>query len=304
MEVSLMKHWIALVVALALTPSLSLAAADQWRFAPEKLPVYLRDRGQDVIPTSMFGTYVKPGELLIYPFFEHYKDGNFEYSPQELGHGLDADFRGTYEANEALIFLGYGLTRTLSLEFEAAAIQAELERSPDDTTTVPEEVNERGLGDVQTQLNWLWHRETSSRPAAYSYFEVVFPLQKDRVLTGTSDWEFKLGTGVIRGSKWGTFSARAAVEYDRSEEAVELGEIALEYLKRLSPMWRLYTGLEGAQDEWELITELQLFLGNYVFVKLNSAVGLTSKATDWAPELGIVFRVPLAVKRFQSDATH
>jgi hypothetical protein len=33
-------------------------------------PTYLEDRGTG-IPTSMFGTYVRRGELLVYPFFEY-----------------------------------------------------------------------------------------------------------------------------------------------------------------------------------------------------------------------------------------
>jgi hypothetical protein len=282
-----------------MSPSLS-ARADDWRFAPEKLPVHLRDRGRDVIPTSMFGTYVQPGELLVYPFFEYYKDSDAEYSPQELGFGADVDYRGTYEANEALLFLGYGLTHTISVELEAAVIEADLDRSAADTTGGPAEINERGLGDVQTQINWLWLRETSGWPAAFSYFEVVYPLQKDRLIIGTSDWEFKLGAGVIRGSRWGQVTFRAAVEWDQAEEAAELGEVALEYLKRLSPVWRIYAGLEGTQDEWELITEAQIHVSNYLFIVLNSAFGITSKATDWAPEVGVMFRIPLAVKRFQT----
>ena len=47
--------------------------------AQEKdLPVYLRDRGTGV-STSMFGTYIRQGELLFYPFFEYYLDKNMEY---------------------------------------------------------------------------------------------------------------------------------------------------------------------------------------------------------------------------------
>ena len=60
-----------------------------------------RDRGTG-IPTSMFGTYVQPRELLVYPFFEYYRDANAEYSPNELGYGLDQDYRGRYWANERL----------------------------------------------------------------------------------------------------------------------------------------------------------------------------------------------------------
>ncbi len=81
---------------------------------------------------------------------------------------------------------------------------------------------------------------------------------------------------------------RAAFEYSKAEEKFETGEVALEYLKRLSDKWRIYLGVEGAQDEVELITEAQLHLSERVFLKLNNAFGLTSKATDWAPEIGIM----------------
>ena len=37
-----------------------------------------RNRGEG-LPTSMFGTFIRRGELLVYPFFEHYRDRNFEY---------------------------------------------------------------------------------------------------------------------------------------------------------------------------------------------------------------------------------
>lgn len=39
----------------------------------EDLPFYLKDRGTG-IPTSMFGTYVRKEEVLVYPFYEYYYD--------------------------------------------------------------------------------------------------------------------------------------------------------------------------------------------------------------------------------------
>lgn len=298
--------WVSLVALFAvLLPTLPYpahAGSNDWRYNPDALPYYLRDRGRDAIPTSMFGTYVNPGELLVYPFFEFYGDNNYEYSPNELGYGVDMDYRGDYEASEGLIFLGYGLTRSLCLEVEAAVITAELEPSPDDPATPAGAIQESGLGDVQTQLNWLFMRETESRPAAFSFLEVVYPLQKSRVLIGTSEWEFKLGAGLIRGFHWGTMMVRAAAEYNQSESAVELGEIAASYLKRLSPNFRVYFGVEGTQDEWELIPELQIFASKYFFFKLNSAVGLSSKATGWAPEVGVMFTLPIAEKFFKSPS--
>jgi hypothetical protein len=110
------------------------------------------------------------------------------------------------------------------------------------------------------------------------------------VLIGTPDWEFKLGAGVVRGFSFGTMTFRLAGEYELEEEVFELGEYALEYLNRLSPQWRIYLGLEGNQDELEFIPEAQWHIRtDKIVVKLNSAVGVTSKATDWAPEVGVVF---------------
>ncbi len=284
-----MKILSAVLLALMLTPAICVGDPGVGRDWADPARPYLRDRGPGN-PTSMFGTYVEEGELLVYPFFEYYYDQDAEYSPDELGYGLDVDFRGRHRASEGLIFLGYGLPIGISIELEVAVIHATQYKSADDTTGMPEKLTESGLGDTQTQINWSWLRESKGRPELFSYLEVVYPLQKDKVLIGTSDWEFKFGTGLIRGFSFGTLSFRTAVEYDRSEDAFEAGELAVEYLRRLSPSWRIYLGVEGAQDEWELIPEAQWHLSDRMFVKLNSAVGLTSKATDWAPEVGVMVR--------------
>jgi hypothetical protein len=255
-------------------------------------PVYLEDRGTG-IPTSMFGTYIRKGELLIYPFFEFYLNKDEEYSPAELGYTLDEDYRGKYQAYEGLVFVGYGITDWLAIEMEAAVIQSTLETSSDDPTNTPDKIEESGLGDVEGQLRLRWAKESESRPEIFSYFETVIPTQKDKVLIGTPDWEFKLGSGVIKGFSWGTMTLRIAAEYSMEESKLELGEYAIEYLKRLTPMWRIYVGVEGTQDEVELITEARLHIMDAIFVKLNNAVGLTSKASDWAPEIGIMFSFPV-----------
>jgi hypothetical protein len=248
-----------------------------------------RDRGTGV-PISMFGTYVNRGELIIYPFFEYYRDSDAEYSPNEFGFGIDVDFRGRYRASEGLIFVGYGISDRLAVEIEGAIINARLEKASADTSAMPALIEESGLGDVEGQLRWRWSRETDRRPELFSYFETVFPLQKNRVLIGTQAWEFKLGTGLVRGFRWGTMTLRAAVEYDGAERSAALGEYALEYLKRISPAFLVFAGVEGSEDEVEGITELQLSLRQNVVLKLNNAIGLTSKAADWAPEIGVMFR--------------
>jgi hypothetical protein len=71
-----------------------------------------------------------------------------------------------------------------------------------------------------------------------------------------------------------------------------VGEYAVEYLKRLSPAWRVYAGIEGTQDELSLLGEIQWHFGRHAFLRVNNGVGLTSKATDWAPEIGVVLTFP------------
>jgi len=251
-------------------------------------PPHLRDRGTGVA-TSMFGTYVRNGEWLFYPFMEYYRDQDLEYAPSELGAAGDADYRGRYRAHESLFFVSHGLTDNLAFEIEVAHIHATLYKSPSDTSTLPSTITESGLGDVEGQIRWRWRQETDRRPELFSYGEVVVPHHADRPLTGTADWELKAGSGVTRGFHWGTLTARAALEYDAaSTSPFDLGEYAIEYLKRLSPRWRVYAGIEGTTDELELITEAQLHVSPHVFIRLNSGFGMTSKATDWSPEIGVV----------------
>lgn len=202
-------------------------------------------------------------------------------------------FAGRFRAREALFFVGYGLTENLAFEIEAAAIHASLDKSPTDASAMPARLTESGLGDVEGQLRWRWRKETAARPEVFSYTEVVIPHHGDQALIGTKDVELKFGTGLVRGFAWGTLTARAAVEYAAgSSSKFDIGEYAVEYLRRLSPAWRVYLGVEGTQDELSLLAEAQWHFSRNVFLRFNNGVGLTSKATDWAPEVGIVFSVP------------
>lgn len=255
----------------------------------EDLPAYLNDRGPG-IRTSIFGTYVRSGELLVSPFAEYYLDDDFEYKPEEFGYELDEDFFGKYRATEALLFLAYGITDRLAIEFEAAVIDATLTRSPDDPSAMPRKLSESGLGDVQAQLDFTVWKETATRPELFSFVEVVFPTNEDKLLIGTGDYEVKAGAGVTRGFSWGTVTTRAALAYSQEDGGkVDPGEYAIEYLKRLSPKWRVYAGIEGNQDEVELLTEIQWHVNDRTYLRFNNGFGLTKKATDWAPDVGVVF---------------
>ena len=259
-------------------------------YAQDELPYHLHDRGTGQ-PTSMFGTYIDKNELIIYPFFEYYHDRNAEYAPNEFGGQSDTDLRGKYSGKEALLFFGYGITDRLAIELEAAYIDARFERSQDDPEVPGGIIEESGIGDVEGQIRWRWNKETAKRPEFFSYFETVFPLQKEKQLIGTQEWELKLGSGLVKGFTWGTMTVRLAMEYNTAEKVFEAGEFAVEYLKRVSSFFRFYVGVEGSQDEVEFITDLQFHLNRHIFIRVNNAFGVTSKATDYAPEVGVLFKL-------------
>ena len=247
------------------------------------------DRGPGV-PTSMFGTYVRRGELLIYPFFEYYRANRYEYKPSDFGATGDLDHHGKLRTSELLLFGSYGITDNVAVEWEAAGVRASLAKAPDDPSLLAARTTEAGLGDVEGQIRWRWKRETDHRPELFSYAEMVIPHHHDRPLTGTGGVELKFGTGMIRGFAHGTLTVRGAVEYAAdSTSHFDYGEYAVEYLKRLGPHWRVFVAVEGKQDEASAIVEAQLHLTPNVFLRLNSGQGLTKKSTNWAPEVGVVF---------------
>ena len=173
-------------------------------------PPFLRDRGPG-LPISMFGTYIRRGDLIVYPFLEWYVDRDFEYKPSEFGAAGDVDFRGNYRAQEGLVLVAYGLTENVAIEVEMAVIRASFRKAADDASAVAPSIKESGLGDVEGQVRWRWRPETADRPELFSYAELVVPHAKDRVLTGTAGWEAKFGTGAIRGFRWGTLTLRGGV---------------------------------------------------------------------------------------------
>ena len=252
------------------------------------LSPWLADRGRGMA-TSQFGTYVRPGEWLFYTFYEYTRTTGFEYSPEELGFTGKEEHFGTVKENEELVFVSHGISDRLMFEFEGALHSDATFRKPsDDLSNLPATFKDSGLGDVEGQLRWRWSEESAHRPEFFSFFEAVLPLQKDKALIGTQDWEFALGFAAIKGFRWGTLTARASVGY--SESQVEMGDYAVEYLKRLSPRWRILAAVEGEQtDEVAAIVEGQVRLGRHVLLKLNSGFGLTRKAPDVAPEVGLLF---------------
>jgi hypothetical protein len=94
----------------------------------------------------------------------------------------------------------------------------------------------------------------------------------------------------VRGYGWGSLNGRVAIKYDAEDGQVEAGEYAIEYLRRTSPRWRWVAALEGEDDELSLIGEAQMTLApGRAVLKLNCGFGVTEKAPDVAPEVGVLF---------------
>jgi hypothetical protein len=260
---------------------------------PVSLPAHLQDRGTGIV-TSSLGTYVREGELLVIPLAAYGRDSNIEYDPNEFGYGSPTEFLGHYETSELVVRLAYGLNDRLALEFEAAGAQASLKTSPDDNTGMPDRLEESGLGNVEARVNWQLLPEQGNRPEVFTYATVSFPHDRAKPLTGTPDWFFTTGIGVIRGFDWGTVTVRSSVEFDLASQSVgDWGDTAIEYLKRLSPAWSLAGELLLRQgDEGLFVAEVQWEPSPNVAVKLTNAQGITSNGLDWVPQLAVVFRFP------------
>ncbi len=248
---------------------------------------FFRDRG-DGIQTSLFGTYIEKKDFIIYPFYEYYIEKDTEYNPGKLGYNLNQTQQGKFSAHEELVYLAYGINDWLMFEVEASIIQAKLEKSSTDLSIMPSSFKESGIENIEGQFRWRYNRESSRRPEVYSYFLTVIPTQGNNKIIGTEGYEFKLGTGLIKGFKFGTVSANISIQYNTQGSEYEFGGLTVDYLKRINKNFRVYVGLEGLPNATELITELQIFPAPWMFFRLNNAIGISPDATDIAPEVGVL----------------
>ena len=253
------------------------------------LPTYLTDRGEG-IRTSLLGTYIRSNELVVYPFYEYTRTKNFEYKPSDLGYVGATDFDGgKLTEKEYLVYFGYGISDSLMVEFESALYSTvNFTKGGNDTSAVPAQIRESGLGDTEAQIRWRYAKETETRPDITFYFQTVFPFQRSKKLLGTHNWEFGTGTVVTKGYSFGTLSLRAGIKYDRGDRQFKVGEYGIDYLKRLSPEWRVALSLEGEESKLSAIGELQYTLSKNAIVKLNCGLGLTKSDRKIAPELGVL----------------
>lgn len=279
----LARRLVPITLAVLLVPTHALSAENP-------LPYYLNDRGEGVT-TSLFGTYIKKQELLVYPFYEYIKSDKEEYHGSELGGVGETDFLGKIEEHEFGLFIAYGLSEDMALEFEAILYgDITFDKALNDTTSgIPSRIKESGLGAVETNFRWRLRRETEDQSELWVNFEVEYPLQKDKLLLGASDWEFSVGIGWVKGYRWGTITPRISVTYDRSESEVELGEYAVEYLSKESDDFRWVSTLEGEDSDISLIFETQWRIDKNSFWKIGSGFGLTGDAEAFSPELGVMY---------------
>jgi len=278
-------------IALFLVPVVFIHGADPCRAAePGDLPAYLSDRG-DAIPTSLLGTYIHEKEFLFYPFYEYTHTKKFQYSPRDLGFTGEQEFSGKLVEHEALVFLAYAFNDSLAIEFESAVYGSlEFTKAPNDNTSVPNRIRETGLGDTETNILWRPLKETATRPEATFFFTTVYPLQRSEKLLGTQHWELEPGVVLTKGFSFGTLASSLSLAYDTGGHKLDFSGWSLDYLKRLNSKWRVALSLEGVQkDEVSIIGELQYTLGRNAVLKLNSGFGVTEKAPNFAPEIGVMF---------------
>jgi hypothetical protein len=286
-------HNVRGVAAAMLVVAVAAQAASQTPAQTEEPPPFQRDRGTGVA-SSMFGTYIRKGDLIVYPYWEYYLDNDREYKPAELGFGIDQDFRGRYRESEYLFFVAFGLTDNIAVQTELAGATASLVKSASDRSLLPGRIEESGLTSFETQLRWRWAKETEHRPEIWGYTDVVYPINRNKLLLGSNGFDVEVGTGVTRGFPWGTMTGRVSVLYESaSGTRWDAGEYGVEYLKRLSPAWRVFAAVQGHGDEISLITEGQWHLTRRMFIRFNQEIGLTSRANDWEPQLGVLFTLPV-----------
>ena len=259
--------------------------------AQDSLPSWLRDRG-DAISSSMFATYIHPGELIVFPFFEYLQDNNREYQPREFGLGPRVDFRGKFHSTAEQVFLGYGVNDWLALEFEMAHISADFTKSPKDGF-LPPKIKQSGLTDIEAQVRARVSRENARWPEFYLYSEFVARTQRGKALISENYWDIRPGVGFIKGFGFGTLTGRINLEYNHEGKTLDLGEVSVEYLKRLSTNFRLFLAIEGGEtgsmDEWATVQGFQLRLSNSLFFKFDNTLGISSKADDWVPQVGLMW---------------
>ena len=281
-------HRIAAATVLGMS-SLTIALVAQ------ELPASLHDRGRGV-RTSEFQTYIERGQFFLLPSVSYVRDHNLEYSPLDWGYGTQVDLRGTFHSSQAGLFLAYGVTDWLAVELEGSYLSAHFERSPSDTTATPSTINNSGVADFAGQVRVRFAQERGWRPEIWGALEVIPRAQRRQILIGDKLTDVKGEIGLTRGYRFGTMTLRTTIEYNHGDHHWDLGETSIEYLRRLSPAWRIMLAIEGgeggAPDEFVFVTAAQWRVARSAYIKFANGYGFMSKSTDWEPQLGVLLVLP------------
>ena len=267
----------------------------QQRDGPPPPPPNLRDRGPGV-RLSEFQTFIERGQLLVLPQVSYATDHNLEYNPLDWGFGNQVDLRGKFHSSAAQILVAYGVTDWLALEVEGSYVSAHFERSPSDTTATPPQIDQQGLADFAGQARVRFARERGRRPEIWGAVEVIPASHKRQFLIGDKITDVKEEIGFTRGFHFGTMTFRTTIEYNHGDHHWDFGETSIEYLRQLSPRWRVLLAVEGgetgAPDEFVFVTAAQWRVSRNAFVKFANGYGFMSKSTDWEPQLGVLLVIP------------
>jgi hypothetical protein len=251
---------------------------------------FRRDRGNGVT-TSLLGSFVRPGQRMAYLFYECERDTTAAYTGEDLGLAGDEEYVGKSLEYQGVLFLAWGLTENVALEFETILHQrATLTRDPDDTTTgMPDRLVESRYGAIEAQLHWRLAQETAHRPEFFANCEVGPPDAGDMVLLGNQGWEVEAGVGAIKGFSWGAMAVRASVAYDTDSGDIDVGEFAVEYSRRWTEHLRFAAAVFGEPAELSVLGELQWRFRRNAFMRINAAAGVTHEAPDFGAQAGVVF---------------
>lgn len=160
----------------------------------------------------------------------------------------------------------------------------------------PARIKESGFADIAGQVRLRLSREQGRRPEVFASVEVLPPSHAQQKLIGDAQWNFKGEIGVARGYRWGTMTFRTTLEYNRGDTHWDLGETSLEYLRQLSPAWRVLFAIEGgeggAPDDWVLVSAGHWQIANGIQLKFANGLGLLSKSTDWESQIGFLIATP------------
>ncbi|MEO8577225.1 MAG: hypothetical protein ABI556_11015, partial [Gemmatimonadales bacterium] len=246
----------------------------------------------------MFVVRLSEGTGIAIGSFERGENRRFQYNPDEFGFpDTGRDFNGRLRSAEGVLFLGYGITRSIAVAFEAAIAAETFRKASNDASGLPARLHESGLGDVQAEVDVRLFGQGILRPGGFLVTEVVFPHSKNRRLIGSPGLLIRPALGAYKNVGRAIILARLAGEYDSdSGTQLDWGEWGLEVGVAAMKSLRLAAGFEGTVggannfDEVSLVTDLQWMASGTFGFRAQSGTGFTEHSRGFSPEVGLMIR--------------